>query len=587
MRDDQGSELPERMRPLTRRRALGLGVSITGASAFALACGRGGSQETKDARPSATSAAAQRAAEDTPKQGGSARARITGTPPLDPIANTSFRAQQMAGHTYSRLVKFRTGADPAVAANFEVVPDLAAAWEVAGDGAQVTFRLQPTAVFHDKPPVSGRAVEAEDVRLALERFRTEPKNSNRAAFGSAELPIIDKVETPDPKTFVVKLARPYGPILNLFANPQYLWVLPREAAAGGFDPAKDQIGSGPWVLDSLQPDVEIKLRANRRYFLDGKPYVDNWTIPIIGETVQGKSQFQAERLDIEAISFEDKGEVEKSNPKAKWVTYIPGTIPFIAFQLRGSSPFRDERVRRAVSMAFDRDAMLQLSYDGQGVYHNIVPAHLGKWWLDPKSADAGDAGKYFKHDVREAKALLAAAGAVGLQFKFIYTNNAYGERFNQWAETAATMLKDIGLQPTIVVQDYATQYITPKTGTFYGNFEGMFFGLQSPLTDAHDYLFNMAHSVSSRNHAGVNDGALDGADRQGSVHDGRADAGEAGARDPEVHERQDVLRAGLHRPRLHRVSALDQGLSLQRHLRSGHGVGRRVVGGPGLTSAEC
>lgn len=496
-------------RGMTRRRALGVGAGIAGASALAMACGRGGSSQGGDAaRPAATGTAPQTAGADTPRQGGSARNRFTGTPPLDPIANTTFRAQTLAGYTYSRLLKFRTGTDPAVASNFEVVPDLAAAWEIAGDGTQVTFKLQPNARFHDKAPVNGRAVDSEDVKLALERFRTDPKNSNRAAFGSPDLPIVEKVETPDAQTFVVRLAKPYGPVLNLFANPQYLWVLPRESA-GGFDPARDQIGSGPWVLQSVQPDVEIKLKANRAYFVDGRPYADNWTIAIVPDSVQGKAQFQAERLDVEVINFEDKADVTKSNPRARWVTYTPTTIPFIAFQLRGNSPFKDERVRRAVSMAFDRDAMLQLSYDGQGVYHNIVPAHLGKWWLDPRSSDAGDAARYFKHDLREAKAMLQAAGVSNLQFKFIYTNNVYGERFNQWAETAATMLKDIGLSPTVVVQDYVREYITPKTGTFYGNFEGMFFGLQSPLTDAHDYLFNMCHSASKRNHAGVSDPALD------------------------------------------------------------------------------
>ncbi len=487
---------------VSRRRLIGVGAGIAGAAAFALACGSGGNkQETHQAQPQVTATAQQGG--DQVKRGGAVHVRFNGTPPLDPIANTSFRAQTMAGYTYSRLLKFKTGEDPAVAANFEVMPDLAASWEIPGDGTQVTFKLQPNAAFHNKAPVNGRAVSSEDVKFAFDRFRNEPKNSNRAAFDAA----VSSVETPDAQTFVVKLSKPYGPILNLFANPQYLWVLPRESA-DGFDPAKDQIGSGPWVLDSMQPDAEIKLKANRAYFVAGRPYLDEWIIPIIGENVQGKAQFQAERLDIEAINFEDKDEVAHSNPKARFVTYTPGTIPFIAFQLRGNSPFKDERVRRAVSMAFDRDAMLQLSYDGQGVYHNIVPAHLGKWWLDPKSADEGDPAKYFKHDVREARAMLQAAGVSSLQVRFIYPNNAYGERFNQWAEAAAAMLKDIGITPTIVPQDYIREYISAN-GTFFGNFEGMFFALQTPFTDPHDYLFNMCHSQSKRNHGGVNDPQLD------------------------------------------------------------------------------
>ncbi len=490
--------------PLSRRRALGLGAGLAGSTAFALACGKGGGRDTGRTAPAAPTAAGGQVAPDTPRQGGQARTRFNGTPPLDPIANTTFRAQTMAGFTYSRLVKFKTGADPAVAANYEVVPDLAASWEMPGDGTQVVFKLRTNAVFHDKAPVNGRAVDAEDVKFSFERFRTEPKNSNKAAFDT----VVQGIETPDANTVVFKLKAPYGPILNLFANPQYLWILPRESA-GGFDPAKDQIGSGPWVLESLQPDIEIKLRAHRKYFLEGKPYVDQWTIAILPDNLQGKAQFQAERLDIEAIQFEDKAEVSQSNPKARFLSYLPSnSIPFLAFQTRGNSPFRDERVRRAFSMAFDRESLLQLSYDGQGAFHNIVPAHMGKWWLDPKGAEIGEAGKYFQRNIRDAKAMLEAAGLAGLQFKFIYANNAYGERFNQWAEATAAMLKDLGVRPTIVVQDYQREYISAN-GTFFGNFDGVFFGLQTPLTDPHDFLFNMAHSASRRNHGGINDPQLD------------------------------------------------------------------------------
>jgi len=269
------------------------------------------------------------------------------------------------------------------------------------------------------------------------------------------------------------------------------------------------IGTGPFTLESFQPDVEIRLKRSPAYFVEGRPYIDQRSIPIIAENSQGKAQFQAERLDAEGITFEDKPEVEKSNPKAQWITTIPGTIPFLAFQLRGSSPWADERLRKAASLLFDRDGMLQLSWNGQGYWHNYVPAHLGKWRLDPKSAEIGDTGKWFKHNPQEAKQLLSAAGHPnGIDVRYIFTNNAYGERFNQWAEAVSAMLKEGGIKTQITIQDYNREYIA-SDGTFFGRFEGMFFGLQTPFPDAHDYLFNMLHSQSRRNHGGVNDAQLD------------------------------------------------------------------------------
>ena len=508
---------------VTRRRALGLGAGLSATAAFAAACGGGkddqGEAGQQQAAGTVNPQAAQSIQEGTPKPGGVFRARYNGNPAgLDPHTNTSFRVQELSAFSYSRMLKFKVDADPKVAYDFDVEPDLAASYELPGDGTQLIFKLQPNAVFHPTAPLNGRPADAEDVKFSLERFRNEPRNTNRGAFGTAESPIVTGVETPDAKTVVVKLAQPYGPILNLFANPQYLWIMPKEIGAGTMDPSRVAVGTGPFILESLQPDVEIKFRKNPNYFIRDRPYIDSRSIPIIAENVQGKAQFQAERLDAEGITFEDKPDVEKSNPKAQWITTIPGTIPFFAFQQRGTSPWRDERLRKAVSMLFDRDAMLQLSWNGQGYWHNMVPAHLGKWRLDPKGPEMGEAGKWFKADPREAKALMTAAGFPnGIDVRYIFTNNAYGERFNQWAEAVAQMLKEGGVRTQITIQDYNREYIS-SDGTFFGRFEGMFFGLQTPFPDAHDYLFNTMHSQSRRNHGGVNDPQLDQMiDREGAT----------------------------------------------------------------------
>lgn len=510
---------------LSRRRVL---VVAATAAAFAAACGGDSSDSdagsgggTQGGSGTITPSGPQAQQEGTPKPGGILRSRFTGNPAgLDPYTNTSFRVQEQSALSYSRLLKFKNDIDPTVAYNFEVVPDLAASYEQPGDGTQLVLKLQPNATFHQVAPVNGRAVESEDVRLTLERFRNDPKNTNRAVFGTATTPLVTGVETPDAQTVVFKLDKPYGPILNLFANPQYLWIMPKEVSAGTVDPSKQIIGSGPFLFESFQPDIEIKVRKNPAYFVQGRPYLDGRTIAIVPETVQGKSQFQAERLDAEGISFEDKPEVERSNPKAQWITTIPGTIPYLSFQQRGNSIWRDERLRKAASLLFDRDAMLQLSYGGQGYWHNQVPAHLGKWRLDPKGSEIGEAGKWFKPDPGEAKALMSAAGHPnGFDTRYIYTNNAYGERFNQWAEAIAGMLKEGGIRTQITIQDYNREYIV-SNGTVFGNFEGMFIGLMTPLTDPHDYLFAYMHSKSGRNGAGINDPQLDAMiDKEGATVD--------------------------------------------------------------------
>jgi ABC-type transport system substrate-binding protein len=62
---------------------------------------------------------------------------------------------------------------------------------------------------------------------------------------------------------------------------------------------------------------------------------------------------------------------------------------------------------------------------------------------------------------------------------------------------------------SIVTQDYLREYIDAR-GTFFGNYQGMFYGPQTPFTDPHDYLFNMSHPKSARNNAGIDDARLTG-----------------------------------------------------------------------------
>ncbi len=494
-------------------RAGALGMAGLGAGWLAACGGSGDQSESRAGAAQGTAATggqpAAAATVDTspPKLGGTITWGMVGSGPLDPHNNPTFRAHYLAGFTNSRLLKFKSGPTPDITANYEVLPDLAASYELPSDGSQLTFKLQPNAKWHAKAPVNGRAVTSEDVKFSLERFRTAPKNTNKNAFGSSDNQIVTAIETPDPQTVVFKLGRPYAPILNLFANPTYLWIMPKETD-GGYDPAKEQIGSGPYVLDQLQPDVSYTLKKNPDYFIAGKPYVNGVTIAIIPDSAQQVAQFQAGKLDWLSISAENKDSVMKSNPQTNLLTYVSGGFNFGAPQQRGSTPFKDPRVRRALALAMDRDALVALRYAGQGGrYNTSIPSSMGRWWQDPKSADAGPGGQWTKYDPKAARDLLKAAGQENLALRFIYTNNAYGDAFNQEAETYASMLKEAGFNVTIATQDYLREYIDAK-GTFFGNYQGMFYGPQTPFTDPHDYLFNMSHPKSARNNAGIDDARL-------------------------------------------------------------------------------
>ncbi len=506
-----------RMNNISRRRLLGAGMAA-GAAAFVAACGgsddkdsSGGAQQSAATPGNIVVATSTRAAEaKQPKPGGAINLQQAANAPLDPYTNATYTTQVLASYLFSRLLKIKTGPDPAFANNFELDPDLAESYETSGDGRTVTFKLRANAKFHDIAPVSGRTVTSEDVKFSLERFRNEPKNNNRAAFGAADNPLVDTVETPDARTAVFKLARPYGPFTRLIADANYLWIMPKELAAGGWDPLKSAIGTGPFMLESTQPDIAYRVKKNPNYFLQGQPYLDAVNFPIILEEVQAIAQFQAGKLEVNGIPTERLDEIKRSNPKAEYLEYIPQTHYYIAIQQREGSPLRDERLRRALSMSIDRDALLSLNWKGKGAWSSAIPANFGAWRVDPKSADMGAGQQYYKYNPAEAKKLVAAAGyPQGYPLKFNYSNNIYGETFNRTAEAVATMFKDGGFQVTLDPQDYLRQYIVPVTGTLFGNYEGVVFGNGAQYSDSHQYFLTQYFSKGTRNTSGVNDPQFD------------------------------------------------------------------------------
>jgi peptide/nickel transport system substrate-binding protein len=109
---------------------------------------------------------------------------------------------------------------------------------------------------------------------------------------------------------------------------------------------------------------------------------------------------------------------------------------------------------------------------------------MKRWWLDPKSKEQGDSAKYFKFDPGDAKKLLEAAGAAGMEVTFQYPASIYGAVFDSAAQAAIQYMNQIGIKTTTDVQNYQSKYITQ---TFSGNFSGIAFGYETPFPEGGSY----------------------------------------------------------------------------------------------------
>src|SRR5574341_700620 len=435
-----------------------------------------------------------------PQRGGTLAVRFwTGDPPdLDPYLNTSFRSQEFAGFFYSRLLKFDVGANITPNA-FIPSGDLAEKWDVSRDGLTYTFYLRKNAKWQNKLPLNGRAVTADDVIWSYNRFIKD------AVQKSVLTSIVKEVKKVDDNTVQFILKEVSAPFENTIAQPIF-WIMPKEVVEADGDARKRVVGSGPFMFDKFEKGVQVVAKRNPDYYFTGIPYIDELDLLIIPEDATAVAGMRAKQIDVNGLSQTDRNSVASTNPEIKFVDYVQNLL-YIMYWRVDQPPFNDVRVRQAFSMAIDRDEQIKVLSEGRGKWNSAVPAGFDSWWVDPRSPDFGSNGKYFKRDVEGAKKLLADAGySNGIKVPMISTLNAYGNTFNQSVELVQKELKDAGIQVDFRAQDYAA-YVQ---STYLGKFDAgtVVWGLETPVQEPNEYLFNMYHPKGSRNHSGVDDPTL-------------------------------------------------------------------------------
>jgi len=325
---------------------------------------------------------------------------------------------------YDFLVKYGKGTE---GRNGPITGDAAESWEFSPDGLTLTFKMRPNHRFDQRPPTSGRAMTAADVKYSWERFL------GISVFGGDVRPTADSpiasLNAPDDKTVVIKLNFPYLSSLDLFAHERYLSIMPVEAE-DKFDPRSETRGAGPFYMDKWEPSVRILWKKNPNWYEKGLPYLDaveEYTIPTAAATL---AQFEAGAL-WEGAGYrpEDILRVKRDHPEMVLSQLFPtlgGGRAFTTSRQPGSIML-DVRMRQALSMLIDRDLYLEAlegteMFTSQGLpvdakWNSHIPSPNPEW-LDPKKNELGQGSKYFQYNVAEAKKLIAAAGYDGTPLNY-------------------------------------------------------------------------------------------------------------------------------------------------------------------------
>jgi peptide/nickel transport system substrate-binding protein len=420
----------------------------------------------------------------TPKRGGVLRIAEREAPNLDPHVSISFLTHSYVSLSYSQLVRFPNGPEQKSPTDFSILPDLAEKWTVSKDGKVYTFHLRKGVRFHNKPPVNGREVTADDVKYSLERFLA------KSGFRTRLAPVTG-VDVVDRHTVRVTLKEPYAPFLNHLASPSFCAILPREAEDRfkDFNHPDAVIGTGPFVLKSYDKGVRVVFERNPAYFMKGLPYLDGVVIEITPDAAARVAVLRAGKAELPHIwgwiSPEEAKSLQKTNPEISLTPYQVIGQGYISFRT-DQPPFDDVRVRRAVSLAIDRKAWNDaLLFDEGCVDAGPVPCAMKEWKLDAAKLEPAKAKYLVGYDPTEAKRLLTEAGyGKGLTVP-MYHWPGYVVPWRSYYELTAENLGKVGITVELKPEEYGKYSST----TMVGKYEKMAMGPSTPFTEVDDFLF--------------------------------------------------------------------------------------------------
>jgi len=292
---------------------------------------------------------------------------------------------------------------------------------VSEDGLTYSFELKEGIKFHD-----GVELTTEDIEYTFNRFFDPATNclntwmidfilgAEEMMAGEAEtlagFKVIDKYK------FEITLASPYASFVNALAN-EYLGMVPKHAceAAGDRWGIDTLIGTGPYILESFDPDTKIVMKPNPDYnhnVFEGrtlKPNVDGFEFVRMDENTR-YLEFEAGNIDYCGLGLTMAQQYLGNEKFANNVKIQNGLSQVFFVMNNGMKPFDNPKVREAVAYAFDNDKIAEVYFKNLWpAVNTILPEGVPGY--DPDLPG-------FEYNPEKAKALLAEAGYPnGIEFE--------------------------------------------------------------------------------------------------------------------------------------------------------------------------
>lgn len=343
---------------------------------------------------------------------------------LDPTSDATASIDTITAHNIFESLT-------TVSESGEVLPALAESWTVSDDGTVYTFTLHDGVAFHD-----GTAFDAEDVLFSFQRAMADDSvNPTKSIFEP-----IESVTSPDPLTVVITLKQPDAFFLFNIAQGDAAILAPESVERAKSEP----VGTGPYKFASWTRGDRLTLVKNADHRDASDEMIDKITFRFVADPAAAVAALMAEEIDafpgmpapetLEQFKADDRFNVVVGTTEGEVILALNNSRP----------PFDDIRVRRAISHAIDRQAIIDGAYFGYG-------SPIGSFF-PPHHKSYVDLTDRYPHDIAKAKELLAEAGKENLKITLRSPHFPYAKRS---AEIIQAQLAQAGITVEIENVEWA------------------------------------------------------------------------------------------------------------------------------------
>jgi peptide/nickel transport system substrate-binding protein len=387
------------------------------------------------------------------------------------------------GRTYVGRIVFSAVCDKLfdIDEKLNIVPQLALSQETSADGKEMTIKLRPGVKFHD-----GEPLDAEAAKFSIERHMTFP-----GSFRKSELASVDHVEVVDPLTIKLVLKTPFSPLLSQLTDRSGMMVSPRAAKEAGDKFGLHPVCAGPYkFVERVQQDRMV-FEKFTDYWNKDNVFIDRVVfLPIVDATVR-LANLKSGGLDlIERVLATDIKDVRSDKrlvlSTAPELGYLGLTVNVANDKTKGALS-QSEKVRQALDLSIDREALNQVVFNGEFT--------AGNQWIPPSHPFYQKAFPIRPRDIEKAKALLKDAGvARPITVDYMIPKGAENESV---AQVVQSMAAEAGFGIKIRVVEFATTFKQAQAGEFQV-FQINWSGRIDP--DGNSYVF--LHTKAPQNDGG-------------------------------------------------------------------------------------